>query len=269
MKISTTHNPIVLPLLAAGILVGVAEAASSGVRVHRIGDPPMLPRNFIISQPIAEAPADAPKAAPRRAEVSNAGRAVPMAPVGQEVGTAPIVAGSTAPAVRMATGQVPLAPVVGEPRPAMNYNRHIVPPVPGPEPDLMPVREADLPLAPSKVDFTSAEEELIIPEPPTPQPPVLRRSRLPLSPVGFVPAPKPVAPAAPVAAAPVAAPVAATPTALPIAPKEAPTVATAPAAQPVAAPAPAPKPIQRRRLPIAPVGNDPSNLPPVPANLVR
>lgn len=212
MKNSTIHHSLVLPLLAAGILAGVAEAASSGVRIHRIGDPPMMPRNLILVGPQQmlepAAPVSAPKPAPRATTGATA-HAVPMAPVGQEVGSAPVM--TPPPAPRVVNGeQVPLAPVRRAPRPAMNYNQHIVAPEPAPAPEVIAVPEADIPLAPTRY------VEGTVP-PPASQ---ARRSRLPLSPVGYVPATKYIATPAPAAAA--------TP---------------APAAA---------KPQPRRRLPIAP-----------------
>lgn len=280
-KITTHHHTIVLPLLAAGILAGVAEAASSGVRIHRIGDPPMMPRNLILHQVEAPAAPQSPAQATRRAAAATA-HAVPMAPVGQEVSSAPVVAGQAVPmaATRRTVGQVPLAPVAGVAQPALNYNQHITEAVPAPAPDMVPVRESGLPLAPTKL-VPSAEADDTLPElpPVDPQPPALRRSRLPLAPVGYEPAPRAAARAA-VPMAPVAAPVVVTPPPAPkYAPKPAaitPPPAPKPVAAPVAAPAaapiappPAPKPAPRRRLPIAPVGSDPATLPPVPANLIR
>ena len=247
MKKSTTHHTIVLPLLAAGILAGVAEAASSGVRIHRIGDPPMLPRNFIIQgHREAEPAAPAKHTAPAAPSPERTAHAVPMAPIGQEVGSAPVLA--PVPVVPVLRGdQVPLAPVQTTPRPAMNYNQHIIAPEPEPTPEPELVREAEMPLSPTR----TAEPE--------PEPTMVRRSRLPLAPAGFVPAPLPAPrPAVPMAAAAVPQPVVVTPPAPK--PAAAPPIPEAP--KPAAAPA-------RRRLPIAPVGSDPDSLPPVPSNLLR
>lgn len=242
-KITPTHSTmrtIALPVLAVGILAGVAEAATSGVRVHRIGDPPMLPRNFVLpaQQDYVEAPA-APVAKPApRTETpytgSRTGRAVPLAPVGEEVGSAPVTA-LPAPAPAKTAGRVPLAPL-SEAAQAPGYE-------PLTQPD--PIRKSTLPLSPV----------LNLPAAATTQP---TRARLPLAPVSQTTTPAaPAAAPQPVVAKPQAA--------APVAPQP---VMTKPQA---AAPAPkpaAPAPAVRRRLPIAPV-TDETNLPPLPATLVR
>lgn len=231
MKKIATQPTIVLPLLAAGLLAGVAEAASSGVRVHRIGDAPLPPRNIVIvgsQAAVADAPAARPTVSRRREEINRSGHAVPLAPVGEEVGSAPMIAmppvAPVASSARRQPSQVPLAPMGYDPQPQQSSAVSYAPAV-------TPVRQSSLPLAP--VGYVAAPAPA-----PAPQPVVV---------------PTPAVQQVPVAPQPVVA-------------KPAPPVA----APPAAAPAPAPKPQPRRRLPIAPVVDDGSTaLPPVPAALVR
>lgn len=237
----------------------------------------MPPRNLVFpgQQVVAPVAPSAPQAAPQR-ELKHTSQAVPLAPVGEEVGSAPVTAVPMAPPTPRRAGQVPLAPLNQAPAPEWASRRVAAP---APEPEMVVVRQSNLPLAPTTyVPAAAAPVAAPAPQPvaapPAPAPvpaasTVSHRSRLPLAPVGFVPTEKPAA-AAPAPVAPVTVTPPPAPAPKPVAAKPAPVVATPAVSKPAPAPAPAQKQAPRRRLPIAPVVDDGSvALPPVPANLVR
>lgn len=183
----STMRTVVLPLLSAALMVGVAEAASSGVRVHRIGDPPLLPRGYVQPQaaPVHKAHVEKPQ------EVRHAGQAVPLAPVGQEVSSAPVSVVQAPPAVpHRRVDSVPLAPLSqSAAAPAQVKTKPLATP-PAPQPAAVPVRSSNLPLAPTYVATTApapAAAPAAVKKPqaaPAPQPQLPRR-RLPIAPVGY------------------------------------------------------------------------------------
>lgn len=231
---------ILLPLFIAGAVTGITEAATSGVRIHRIGDPPLPPR--AVDTRSASSYRKQPTPPNRLA------RPIPARPAG---------------AARV--NKLPLAP------------EGYVPPTPAPAPAVVPAVAA--PAAPAAA-AASARRLPLAPAgyvPPTPAPAPAVAAPAPAPAPQPAPQPAPAAVAAPVAA-PAALPIAPTasrpvsryaPAPAPAAPVAAPAAQPAPVATP-AAPAPAPAPKQRRRLPIAPIVADGStDLPPVPAALIR
>lgn len=212
---STMRN-IILPLLVAGATAGMADAAS-GVRIHRIGDPPLPPRALdthssdYYHKRLAPAARTAKPQPAAPSATTAQGKRLPLAPQG------------FVPAAKPVPPSAPAAGPVVMNRPVSRYS--------------------------------PAPQQVVAPQPlPQQQPaPAKRAGRLPLAPVGTpaAPAPAPVAAPAPAPVKPVVAP--------------APQPQAAPAA-PAAAPA-----RQRRRLPIAPivVADGSTDLPPVPAALIR
>lgn len=184
-KITTSYSTmrtLVLPLLSVGLLAGVAEAASSGVRVHRIGDPPLLPRSFVQTT----APAThKTQAAPQR-EVRRTGQAVPMAPVGQEVSSAPVSAiQAPATAPKRHTDSVPLAP---QPKNTTYQGGSYTPASAPASPTVVPVRRSSLPLAPTTYVTTTPAQVPVAkakPRATAPSAPAPKRTgrRLPIAPV--------------------------------------------------------------------------------------
>lgn len=258
MKINqyTPMRSIIIPLIAAGSIAGMAEA-SSGVRVHRLGDPPLPPRYMDTT----------PSSYYKKRATTPERLMKPMQPA-----TTPSVAnGGTRAAKRLPLapgGFVPAPkPVAPAATPAPAPTQVVVAPPPAPAPTPAAAGVVSRPVS----RYSRANVPVAAPTPaPAPAPaPTARRTRLPLAPTSL-PAPTPAPKPAPVAVKP--APVVVTP-----APAPKPVVVPAPAKQPVvkpaAAPAPAPAPAAkpRRRLPIAPVvvADGSTDLPPVPEALIR
>ena len=196
-KIPTTNSTmrnIILPLLAVGALSGYAEAA---VRIHRIGDPPLLPREV-------EAQLNQNRKHHRR-----------VAPQ-----PAPVVVKSET----VAPSLVPIAPASPEYKPQA--------PIPAPAPAPQQ-RQARLPLAPVNFAPNAAPTGAAVPPPPpAPAPaPVTLPAPRPVPVAAMPPAPKPAPKPAP-APKPIPAPVAVAPAPAP-APVAAPAPQPAPAAKPV------------------------------------
>lgn len=260
MKINqyTPMRSIIIPLIAAGSIAGMAEA-SSGVRVHRLGDPPLPPRYM-----------DTTPSSYYKKRATTPERL--MKPV-QPATTPSVANGGTRAAKRLPLapgGFVPAPkPVAPAATPAPAPTQVVVAPPPAPAPTPAAAGVVSRPVS----RYSRANVPVAAPTPapaPAPTPaPTARRTRLPLAP-SSLPAPTPAPKPAPVAVKP--APVVVTP-----APAPKPVVAPAPAKQPVvkpaAAPAPAPAPAAkpRRRLPIAPVvvADGSTDLPPVPEALIR
>lgn len=167
-KIPTTHTTmrhIILPLLLVGAVSGLADAASTGVRIHRIGDAPLPPRELDYRPAASYRKRPTPpnrlaKPIPHKATTQPAAEVthLPLAPVGH----APVVAPPPAPAAAPAPVAPPPAPAVAA--------RPVPPPVAKPAPVAAPQPPVVKP-AP-----------VAAPQQPAPAP-AKRRRRLPIAPV--------------------------------------------------------------------------------------
>lgn len=191
---TTTMRNIILPILVAGAVTGVADAAS-GVRIHRLGDPPLPPRavDTRSTNPSIKPTRSVVKPTPTTTTSAGQNR-LPLAPQGH----APVVKGDTA---------APAAPA----------------PQPAPTPAAAGRR---LPLTPAGFVPQAVQAPAPTPAPQAPAAQVVTKQAPPIAPAP-APAAKPApAPAPTPAAVPAAQPVQAAPAApaakprrrLPIAP---------------------------------------------------
>ena len=182
---NSTMRHLILPLLAAGAVVGVADAAS-GVRIHRIGDPPLLPRYMDtktssqykkrpatpeqLVKPVPAPPATAV------ADPSARSKSLPLAPEGYTPSR--VTQQSATPAVRGRRLPLAPAPVAAPPAPAP---KPVVVPTPAPEPK--PIA----PPAPTKKPTLApppAPKPAVVPTAPAPAAPAAKpRRRLPIAPI--------------------------------------------------------------------------------------
>lgn len=181
---------LILPLLAAGVVAGAAQAAS-GVRIHRLGDPPLPPRylDTKTSSQYKKRPSSPdqlvkPVPAPRStalADPSAHAKRLPLAPEGFKPTEAQPAA---APVVR--TRRLPLAPE--QPKPSVS--------IPAPAPQKVVVPEPKPVVIPTPAPATRpALTPPVVPKPmmaaPAPEvkpaapaaPAVKQRRRLPIAPV--------------------------------------------------------------------------------------
>ena len=211
---NSTMRTIILPIIAVGALSGFAEAAS-GVRIHRIGDPPLLPREVEAQMqrerhavrpveqtlPVPAAPDMYKPAVPIAPEQpvyvkpASASRVAPPPPpaprpVAAPKHPAPVPPPAAAPQQRRA--RLPLAPVgfrpnaAPAPTPAPVAAPHHAPkPVPAPVAAPAPKRPAPV------AKPAPAPVRVVAPAPPAPAPApkTAPRRRLPLAPVELPPVP--------------------------------------------------------------------------------
>lgn len=189
---NSTMRHIILPILAAGVVAGVADAAS-GVRVHRIGDPPLPPRylDTKTSSQYKKRPATPerlakPVPAPPSTAVADPtahAKSLPLAPEGFKPAEAK-------PAPTTVTRRLPLAPEHARTHVAPPAPAPVAPvavPAPAPKPVVVTPASGTRPaLTPPPVSKPMLPEAAPAVKPaaaPAPAPVVKPRRRLPIAPV--------------------------------------------------------------------------------------
>lgn len=185
---STTHTTmrrIIIPLLLVGAVSGMADAAVTGVRIHRLGDAPLPPREL-----------DQRSAASYRRSPSSTNRVAKQIP--PKPTTVPLAPGATSPSrlpltpagFHPAPKQVPTAPsvVVAPPPTPAPIPAPAVKPAPQPTVVIGRMAPAPQPAPVAKPTPAPVVKPVptVVPQPtaaPTPAAPVKHRRRLPIAPV--------------------------------------------------------------------------------------